>query len=199
MAARRKQRKTIVHRIRRLKERLDEHVRERFSLYAIVAALFLIFLYQGYAYANAYWFRPGYVSNVTVDKTGDLLFNYEITRYPSAVEVKTIQPDSNITLGFVTDPWNLNFGIVPFNGSYEKRQVVLFNSNDEKVKVSVVAFGGISPLVDVPGNDIVLGAKQTADMGIYLRTYTYPEGNYSGEIDIVVKKAWNPVGSLFIQ
>jgi hypothetical protein len=126
--------------------------------------------------------------NRTFERTSDLFFDYEITRYPSNVEITSTE-GQNITIGIVTDLWNLNFGIIPNGGSYGTRHVSVSNMDDKAVKVSLNAFGSIEPLISFGGNDVMLKPGDSASFNIYLNTTnsTIP-GNYTGEIDINVEK-----------
>jgi hypothetical protein len=92
-----------------------------------------------------------------------------------------------VTLGFVTDPWNLKFGIVPGNGSYIRRYINIKNSNEKYDKIKLKVFGNISPLVNFSRNEFVLNENESAVIEVRLKTDSAEYGNYSGEIDLIVK------------
>jgi len=115
----------------------------------------------------------------------NVFFDYRIERYPTSVEITS--PSGNVTLGFVTDPWNLKFGIVPGNGSYIRRYINIKNSNEKYDKIKLKVFGNISPLVNFSRNEFVLNENESAVIEVRLKTDSAEYGNYSGEIDLIVK------------
>ncbi|MGC8812219.1 MAG: hypothetical protein ACP5O8_01370 [Candidatus Aenigmatarchaeota archaeon] len=139
-------------------------------------------------------FFPGYsepkkfVENMTYEKTSSLLFTYEVTSYPSKVEI-ILPEEEKIRIGLVADFWNLNFGIIPTGGSYGRRQVSISNFENTQVRVYFKVYGSIRPLVGFSKNDFVLLPGQAETVTVFLNTTkeTIP-GNYSGQIDVIVKK-----------
>jgi hypothetical protein len=130
------------------------------------------------------------VKNKTMDSFSTMLFEYEIFRYPSNVEIKQMdRPEDNITLGFVTDPWNINFGVIPGNGTVVQRNIVLSNKKDKDSRISLVSYGNVSKMVRFSENDFVLRNGENASIDIFLNSSRAEYGNYTGEIDVIVKKA----------
>jgi hypothetical protein len=129
-----------------------------------------------------------FVINQTFDTYSNPFFNYEITKYPSNVEIISESKGQKLTIGFVTDPWNLNFGIL-YPGSYEKRHLSISNNENNKVRVNFKVYGTVKPLISFNKNDFILLPKETVYIDIFLNTTdkTIP-GNYTGEIDVKVKK-----------
>jgi len=131
-----------------------------------------------------------FVKNKTFSNYSTLFFYYEISRYPSSVEIKPLEAVSeNITLGFVTDPWNINFGIIPGNGILVKRTVELTNLKDENSKVILRVYGNISPLVSFSENNFIMHPHEKASIEISLYDNDTKKMNYTGEIDVISKKA----------
>ncbi len=124
------------------------------------------------------------LDNQTVEFDENALFTYEISRYSSRVEIS-----NNLSLGFSLDPWNLNFGIVPKGGNMGRRFLTLQNSEDIPAKVQLKSYGNISPMIEFSDNNFLLLKEAPQSITITLNTTkdTLP-GNYSGEIDIIVKK-----------
>jgi len=129
-----------------------------------------------------------YVRNKTFEIYSSLFFVHERVRYPSNVEIVESK-EEGMLLGFVTDPWNLNFGIIPTGGNFGTRHLKVFNSEDYKVRVNLRAYGDIKPLVTFSKNNFILAPNETAEVDIFLNTTNSTKpGNYTGEIDVIIKK-----------
>jgi hypothetical protein len=128
-----------------------------------------------------------FIENRTVSNYSTMFFEYEIVRYPSNVEIKHVDAEG-VILGFVTEPWNLNFGINPGNGSYSTRTIVLTNKEEKSIKVSLKSYGNISSMIVFGKNDFVLEPKKNVSLDIFLYSKNNEPGNYSGEIDVITKK-----------
>ena len=127
-----------------------------------------------------------FVMNRTFETHENLLFVYEMTRYPSDVEVTN--PEEDILLGVTVDPWNLGFGIIP-KGSYERRFLNLVNLEENNVKVGINPYGDIAPMISFNKNNFILRANESITVDVILRTTnTTVTGNYTGEIDIIIVK-----------
>lgn len=130
----------------------------------------------------------GTVGNKTVGNYSNLFFSYNIIRYPSSVEITPAESLNNsIVLGFATESWSINFGSVPAKGSYATRTVDISNSNEFDVEIIMKAYGNISDMVIFRENNIVLEPGEKKSVGIVLESKE-DIGNYSGEIDIMIKK-----------
>ena len=129
-----------------------------------------------------------FVVNRTTEKKSDLLFNYEITKYPSNVEIVDLKSknDSN-TVGISADIWNLNFGIIPLGGSWGQRSFILRNKGKVESRVDLTTFGNISDMVSFEENNFLL-TDENKTVNVFLNTTsdTIP-GNYTGEIDVIIK------------
>lgn len=120
----------------------------------------------------------------------DALYEYETTMYPSWVEVTASgEAEDPLTIGVVVDTDNLNFGSIPAGDNFGKRVVSLQNLRGQDAKVSLRARGGIEPFVEFGQNDFVLGPDQRATVDILFRASGAPVGNYTGQIDVVVKRS----------
>lgn len=130
-----------------------------------------------------------FVKNRTVETYSNLLFNYEIIRYPSSAEITPAGSlNGSIILGFVTDSWNINFGSVPANGSYVTRSIKLSNIQDKDASVMLRSYGNVSSLIDFGNNDFFLKPAENVSVDIFMNSKNFPVGNYSGEIDVIIKK-----------
>ncbi len=133
-----------------------------------------------------HYYPHEFVENRTFEVYESPFFIFERVRYPSKVEI--VEEGERMLLGFVTDPWNLNFGIIPLGG-YGTRNVKIFNSENYSVRVKLYAYGSINPLIKFEKNDLVLKPNETLTINIFLNTTNSTKpGNYTGEIDIVIKK-----------
>ena len=129
-----------------------------------------------------------FVTNETFERATGIFFDYETTRFPSNVEI-VLPQEEGMKIGFVIDPWNLNFGIIPTGGNYGTRHIILVNSEDRNVRVDINVYGTIKPLVSVSQNNFILQSGKSVTVDIYLNTTNSTKpGNYTGEIDVVIKK-----------
>jgi hypothetical protein len=129
-----------------------------------------------------------FVANMTFETRSDLFYAYEITRYPTSVEVAPIKPEENVTVGVVVDPWNLKFGIVPAGNNFATRFVDLANLREKPAKVMFYVYGNISPFVNFSRSELLLeaGRNVTVEVKFYASRATI--GNYTGEIQVVVQR-----------
>lgn len=126
--------------------------------------------------------------NQTLDSYENALFKYEINRYPANAEVSNVSRE-NLSIGFSIDPWNLNFGIVPTDGSYGRRFITLKNSEADDVIIQLRSNGDIVPFVEFNRNDFVLKKGDSAPIEIVFRTKKdTPVGKYDGEIDVIIRQ-----------
>ncbi len=130
-----------------------------------------------------------FVKNKTFTNYSNLFFSYEISRYPSNVEITPLGNLNETTIGFATEPWNINFGVIPGNGSYVERNVELTNLKDRDSKINFKAYGNISPMVIFSKNNFIVQPGKKVSVSIFLYSNQMEPGNYSGEIDIVAKKS----------
>lgn len=131
-----------------------------------------------------------FVTNRTVEISGDLLFSYEATKYPSGVEIiKPKLQESKLLVGLTVDPWDLKFGIIPSGGSFGTRHLILTNKQDKDVKVDLKVYGNISPMVSFSKNNFILSKNENVTIDVFCRTTdTTLDGNYTGEIDVIIKR-----------
>lgn len=130
-----------------------------------------------------------FVQNQTFAKSSDPFFSYEITKYPSNVEIIPAQyEEQKLKIGFVTDTWNLNFGIIPVTGR-GARHLKISNSEKIRVKANFKVYGDINSLISFNKNDFILSPNESVPIDIFLNTTekTRPR-NYTGEIDVIIKK-----------
>ena len=131
----------------------------------------------------------GFVTNRSVENYSTFFYNYEIVRYPSSVEIMSVENiTETVILGFNTEPWNINFGIIPGNGSYATRTIRVSNKEDSDTEIILRTYGNISPLVVFNSNNFILKPGENSSIDISLYTKDSDPGNYSGEIDVLSKK-----------
>ena len=123
----------------------------------------------------------------------DALFVYEIARYPAYGEILNLEVvNESIGIGLSSDTDALDFGKMPGNGSFSKKFILVNNTNNDAVLVSAKIYGNITPLISFDRNDFVLHINESAEIGAYFKTKTdnqsFGAGNYSGELDIVIKR-----------
>ena len=128
-----------------------------------------------------------FVKNKTFTNYSTLFFNYKIIRYPSSVEIEP-EEENETLLGFVTDSWNLNFGIIPGDGSFIKRNIEIANLEEVNIKIILKVYGNMSSLIFFRKNNFVLKPNERAVVDVFLFTNDTLQGNYSGEIDLIAQK-----------
>jgi|GEM_PF-669811 len=156
---------------------------------AILGAAVILLVFGGVA---AMLFSPQapkmLVNNQTLVIDENALFTYEINRYPSGVQISNVT-EKNITIGFALTPGSINFGVVPTGGNAGKRFITLQNTAVKPSKITLKAYGNIAPMVKFSDNNFLLSKDAPKPIEIILETKNGTLlGNYSGEIDIIVKK-----------
>jgi len=157
----------------------------------LLVLIFLPFIYEINFY-NEVKVRKDFVKNMTTEKNDGFFFVYETVKYPSNVEIIKLEKKSNITLGMTTDPWNLNFGVIPI-GIESRRFINLANRKEEIYKVEIQIYGNISPMVDFDKNNFILRKDDEVKVTALLNsTLSKGTGKFMGEIDILSKRARMP-------
>ena len=126
---------------------------------------------------------------LVISSNEDSLFDYDILTYPSSAEVTApVAANETLLIGFDIDTTNLNFGVIPGNGSFSKRFINMTNQIEKAVKISLKAQGAIYPYVNFSMNDFFLKGREKAVVKAYFYTAGAEAGNYSGEIIVTIKK-----------
>jgi len=133
-----------------------------------------------------------YVTEKRGEYYESLLFSTEVIRYPANA---TIINTTEIIIGFVADPWNLNFGAMPVGGS-SKRFMILNNERGEEAKIRLVAKGDIEPYINFSKNGFIIGRKENTTVDIEF--HGDKEGKYRGEIDIYIIRPKSILGNLLM-
>ncbi len=142
--------------------------------------------------------KTNFVKNITSEKDQDLFFLYDISMYPSNVNIIKLKNKENITVGLVGDIWNLNFGHVPI-GVESRRFINLANNKEENFRVTIKVYGNISPMINFDKNDFILHKGEEVKITVLLNSTLSPgAGNFTGEIDIISKKAKFPFLEVFL-
>lgn len=128
-----------------------------------------------------------FVKNVTIEKVSGIFYNYEITKYPSYGKIYSLEANKNITLGVVTDPFNLAFGEIPVGGHYVKRAINLKNNFNKTVKVEIKVYGNVSKIVEISERKFILNPFEEKQIPVYFLTNRTSPGFFNGEIDVIVK------------
>ena len=173
-------------------KKIEKPIRNKKVHYAVFAAILGIVLILVFGGIAAMLFSPKapatFVKNQTMDTDENALFTYEINRYPANVRISNTTGE-NITVGFALEPGSINFGIVPTGGSAGKRFITLQNIAEKQSKITLTAYGNISQMVQFSDNNFLLSKDAPKSIEIIIQTKNETMlGNYSGEIDIIVKK-----------
>jgi|GEM_PF-3830424 hypothetical protein len=150
-----------------------------FGLFSIFFLLLLLFLFK---------FEIAPTSNLTqikIEKASDLFYDYEIFRYP--VRARVLKGVFDI--GINANPNTLDFGELPL-GSKGKKFIWL-NNSEKEVKVEIKIFGEINPFLKIDEKSFELKSKESKL--IQIEFYALKEGNFTGELDILIKKPKYPI------
>lgn len=147
----------------------------------LVAIALLIFLFS-------ISYRPIYfdlVNKYKFEKFENVLFKYEIHRYPAIIQIIK----ENKTIGISTDVNALNFGkISKIEGIERIRKFINFTSNDYS-KISIEFHGNISKYLKATKNNFYLKPFQNITIEIIFDMKNVKDfGIYSGEVRIFVIK-----------
>ena len=154
------------------------------------AALIVFFFIIAFAYMIRQPPEPrSFVTTKQFETARNLLFSYEITRYPTGVI--TVPPDKDtMKIGVIADPWNLYFGRIPRGeGVSASHRFVSLKNENEGAMIQLSAYGNITPYISFSKNDFILEKGENATVDIQFRLDdTTVLGNYSGEIDVIVSR-----------
>lgn len=127
-----------------------------------------------------------FVKNYTSEDRKTLFFVYKITRYPTFGNVTELKIENKtISIGVATEPTQLNFGLIPANFTVRKI-ITIKNYENVPVKVKMKVFGDIKDFISFSRNDFILLPNE--ETKIYITFNATKLGNYTGEIDVIVKK-----------
>ncbi|MCS7123137.1 MAG: hypothetical protein RMJ17_00980 [Candidatus Aenigmarchaeota archaeon] len=134
------------------------------------------------------FYRPFYFNiaeNYEFDSFQNLLFEYEIHRYPAKIEIIK----ENRSIGISTDINVLDFGKIPLIEGIERvRKFINFTSNDYS-KVEIKFYGNISRFLKTSKNNFYLKPFENANVEIIFDLKKVKDyGNYSGEVRIFIIK-----------
>lgn len=116
----------------------------------------------------------------SIEKSSNLLFDYETFSYTA--KVKVLEKSENVQIGVSGDPWLLDFGQIYVGmGS---RKYINVTAND-RYKVMLKASGNISSFVRFEKNNFIV-EKGNVAIPIYIEPKK--PGFYDGEVKIVFKK-----------
>jgi hypothetical protein len=147
--------------------------------------ILLLLFFVGYYYLTGPRIPEGFVQDQEVMSGSNFFYKYDVVRYPSDLEI--VGKEAPV-LGFVTDPWNLKFGILT-QGMSETRFVSVKNPGDKKVRVDMIKRGGIAEFVSFDREEFELMPGENVTIEVHVSVPIDAEiGKYTGEIDVVLKK-----------
>ena len=133
------------------------------------------------------------VENYTFDKYENLIYKYEVHRYPAKTII--VNYTGNLTFGISSETNILHFGKVPLVKGVEKirKMINLYNSNEEPVKILISFSGNISKLLSSSKNNFILNSQgnSTVEIALNLNRDDIKIGTYSGEVRVlIIKPKW---------
>lgn len=133
-------------------------------------------------------FSQEYVKTVTTERRENVLFVYEIIKYPTKVEI--IDKNSDFKIGISLDPWLIDFGSIE-EGMGGRRYINIVNDKDYVYKTRLTSFGNISKMIKFGNNNFLVESNKSLNVSVSLNALS--PGNYTGEIDIVLKRFKYPI------
>ncbi len=130
--------------------------------------------------------EPGKVVSIKTTETyPQLLFTFDIIRYPSSAEISDIS-SGNISLAFNITPGSIDFGTVPPMGT-SRRQINLSSRQGISQKIAIKTRGNLSGLVSASDEDFILNSSK--DVSLIFSAGNMTPGMYTGEIDVIIQKS----------
>ena len=118
------------------------------------------------------------------------MFEFEILRYHSRVNVTPITNTSIQDVGINADRTNLHMGRIP-RGSSSVKRLNLTNNQEEPYKIRFFVFGNVSELIRL-NKSLVINPGENIEYPIIAETNDQtPLGMYYGEVDVVIVKPKN--------
>lgn len=171
------------------KTKMKKIVKKRL-IFLLIITLALVSLVLFFVSSTRYKPEPmEFVKYMEYYNHSDLFYNYEVTRYPSNVSISPAGlDDDRLSLGVVVDPWNLNFGIVPFGNNTGARVIELTNMRDKPTRIYIEVYGNLTPHVEFTKNNFILNPKENIEIDAVFEAGGAAIGDYSGEIDVIAQK-----------
>jgi len=133
--------------------------------------------------------QENYVDKVSVENKENLIFVYEIVRYPAKIDVMNLDK-SNLKLGVSVDPTIIDFGRI-YEGMSGKRYINIFNNKDFIYKATLSSRGNISSMIEFEKNNFLIKERETLNISVTAKPIN--PGSYTGEIDVVLKRMKYPI------
>jgi hypothetical protein len=118
------------------------------------------------------------------------MFEFEILRYHSRVNVTQVTNTSIQDVGINADRTNLHMGRIP-RGSSSVKRLNLTNNQEESYSIKFYVFGNVSELMEW-NKSLVINPGENIEYPIIAETGDQtPLGMYYGEVDVVIVKPKN--------
>lgn len=131
--------------------------------------------------------EPMEFANKEISESSEsILFLIDRVRYPAKAAIIPMDPmNSTMRLGISPETYELNFGIMPPNITVRKF-INLQNNENSRVKICVITYGDIKPMVSIKESDIIMdgGGSSTVEVAFNASMI----GNYAGEINVISRK-----------
>jgi len=151
---------------------------------SLILVIFIVIFLFGLLLYKKPVTKTGFVTNMTIEKSENPLFFYEITKYPSNVEIISSESGTSHRVGITGDPWNVNFGVLQ-PGINGKRFINVANYKERTYHVKLVSYGNISQMISFSEKDFILYKGDEKKITVFLNSsLSTGFGNYTGEIDI---------------
>lgn len=152
----------------------------------IIIALILVLVFGSLLYLRGE--KKEFVTSRAIESLKNPLFIYDIVKYSTKVEV--VEEESP-KIGMACDPSGLNFGTLPI-GFKGHRYINLTNPGENVFRIKMIAYGNISEMISFDKNDLELNPGEELEVTVFLNTSHSILGNYTGEINVISKRAKYP-------
>ncbi|MDI6806419.1 MAG: hypothetical protein QMD14_01220 [Candidatus Aenigmarchaeota archaeon] len=124
--------------------------------------------------------EEGYVNKKSLEVEENFFYRIEAMRIPAFLEISS----NRSRIGISTDPFELQFGILPINIT-AKKVIMLNNGNPTKVKIRLIAHGNITPFL--APNNLQFILEPSEGRNITITGGGEEVGKYVGEVRIITK------------
>lgn len=132
-------------------------------------------------------FSQNNIESITKERRENILLVYNIIKYPTKVE---IVDKNNLNIGISLDEQIIDFGRMS-EGMSGKKYINIINDKDYIYKIHLASFGNISKMITFEKNNFLIESNKTLNISISLNASS--PGNYTGEIDIFLKRFKYPI------
>lgn len=159
----------------------------------IISAAIIAVLIGGFMPFSDYYKES---DSIIQSRSHNIFFDYTNIKYQAKVQVRA--PEENITIGFSSVKDSIDFGLAVSGGSINRKFINITNGAGRDARVTIRKTGNISSMVSFGGNNFILKPGETRTVAIELTPGDSAAGNYTGMIDVELRKARFGIFEVFV-